>query len=63
VLLADEPTGNLDDASADGVLVLLDRLVRETGRTMLIATHSVTVASRCDRVFQLHNGRLQETGT
>jgi putative ABC transport system ATP-binding protein len=61
VLLADEPTGNLDDASADGILGLLDRLVRETGRTMLVATHSVTVASRSDRVLELHNGRLNET--
>ena len=61
VLIADEPTGNLDDTTAEDVLGLLDRLVRETGRTMLIATHSVTVASRCDRVLELHNGRLQET--
>ena len=60
VLLADEPTGNLDDATADGVLDLLDRLVRATGRTLLVATHSVHVASRCDRVLELHNGRLRE---
>ena len=59
VLLADEPTGNLDDATAENVLTLLDRLVRDSGRTMLIATHSQHVASYCDRVLQLHNGRLQ----
>ncbi len=58
LLLADEPTGNLDDATAEGVLALLDRLVRSTGRTLLIATHSQHVASRCDRVLELHNGRL-----
>ena len=59
VLLADEPTGNLDDASAEVVLELLDRLVRASGHTMLIATHSVHVASQCDRVLELHNGRLE----
>ncbi len=61
VLLADEPTGNLDDATAEGVLGLLDKLVRDSSRTMLIATHSQHIASRCDRVLELHNGRLQET--
>ena len=60
VLLADEPTGNLDDATAKVVLALLDDLVRRVGGTMLIATHSDSVASMCDRVFELHNGRLEE---
>ena len=59
VLLADEPTGNLDDSTAESVLKLLDRLVRAGGRTMLIATHSQNVASCCDRVLELHNGRLE----
>jgi len=59
VLLADEPTGNLDDATAEGVLELLDQLVRDSGRTLLIATHSQHVASHCDRVLELHNGRLE----
>jgi putative ABC transport system ATP-binding protein len=63
VLLADEPTGNLDDATASDVLALLDQLVRERGRTMLVATHSVNVATRCDRVLELHNGRLRETAS
>jgi putative ABC transport system ATP-binding protein len=58
VLLADEPTGNLDDATAEGVLGLLDKLVRDSGHTMLIATHSQQVASHCDRVLELHNGRI-----
>lgn len=61
VLLADEPTGNLDDTTAEGVLELLDTLVRASGHTMLIATHSVHVASYCDRVLELHNGKLQPT--
>jgi putative ABC transport system ATP-binding protein len=59
VLLADEPTGNLDDVTAEGVLDLLDKLVRTSGHTMLIATHSVHVASYCDRVLELHNGKIQ----
>jgi putative ABC transport system ATP-binding protein len=59
VLLADEPTGNLDDGNAEIVLDLLDRLLRRTGGTMLVATHSARVASFCDRVIELHNGRLE----
>ena len=58
LLLADEPTGNLDDKTAEGVLQLLDRLVRQTGGTMIVATHSATVASYCDRVLELHDGAL-----
>jgi len=60
VLLADEPTGNLDDATAETVLALLDTLVRRTGGTMLIATHSARVASFCDRVLELHDGSFEE---
>lgn len=60
VLLADEPTGNLDDATAEVVLTLLDELVRRVGGTMLIATHSASVASMCDRVLELHAGKLEE---
>ena len=59
VLLADEPTGNLDDATADRVLALLDKLVRDSGRTLLIATHSQAIASLCDRILELHDGKLQ----
>ena len=58
LLLADEPTGNLDDKTAAGVLQLLDKLVRHSGGTMIIATHSAAVASRCDRILELHDGVL-----
>jgi putative ABC transport system ATP-binding protein len=58
LLLADEPTGNLDDKTAASVLKLLNRLVRQTGGTMIVATHSAKVASSCDRVFELQNGAL-----
>jgi putative ABC transport system ATP-binding protein len=60
VLLADEPTGNLDDATAEGVLELLEKLVHASGHTMLIATHSQHVASHCNRVLELHNGMLED---
>jgi putative ABC transport system ATP-binding protein len=58
ILLADEPTGNLDDATAGDVLSLLDKLVRAEGGTMIIATHSATVAAFCDRRLELREGRL-----
>jgi putative ABC transport system ATP-binding protein len=58
VVIADEPTGNLDDTTAEVVLELLDRLVRERGGTMLIATHSARVAAVCDREIEIHGGRL-----
>ncbi|MEM1175235.1 MAG: ABC transporter ATP-binding protein [Pseudomonadota bacterium] len=59
ILIADEPTGNLDDAAADNVLALLDTLVRAQGGTLLIATHSSRVAAACDRSIEIHNGRLE----
>ncbi|MDH3586634.1 MAG: ABC transporter ATP-binding protein [Gammaproteobacteria bacterium] len=62
LVLADEPTGNLDDATAEVVLALLDRLVRERGGTMLIATHSARVASVCDRAIEIHGGKLEPLG-
>ena len=58
IVLADEPTGNLDDATADEVLTLLDRLVREVGGTMIVATHSAKVAAFCDRALDLQDGQL-----
>ena len=62
VLIADEPTGNLDDRTAERILSLLDELVRRQGGTLLIATHSARAASRCDRVVELHDGRLEGPG-
>jgi putative ABC transport system ATP-binding protein len=58
LVLADEPTGNLDDKTADNVLQMLNQLVREVGGTMIVATHSAMVATNCDRVLELHDGRL-----
>lgn len=61
VLLADEPTGNLDEATGELVLDLLLKLTREKGKTLLMATHSPEVVPFADRVFRMHNGTLVET--
>ena len=58
VLLADEPTGNLDPHTADDVFAELTRLVRETEVAALVATHNLALAHRMDRVVQLEEGRL-----
>ncbi len=58
LVLADEPTGNLDERTADGVMALLDKLVRQAGGTMIVATHSATVAACSGRVLELQNGVL-----
>lgn len=58
VLLADEPTGNLDEKTAESVIALLDELIRGTGGTMIMATHSTTIAATCDRIVELHDGKL-----
>jgi len=60
LVLADEPTGNLDDATGERVLALLLELTRDAGRTLLMATHNPDIAPRADRVLQLHDGRLLE---
>ncbi|MEO1918995.1 MAG: ABC transporter ATP-binding protein [Paracoccaceae bacterium] len=58
VLLADEPTGNLDTETADRVFDTLLHLVRDTGLSALIATHNLDLAARMDRVLALSQGRL-----
>jgi len=56
LLLADEPTGNLDPETADGVFDLLAKLVRGTGVAALIATHNLELARRMDRILSLQDG-------
>ena len=59
VLLADEPTGNLDPGTADQVFQALVDLVRGTGLSALIATHNLELAARMDRVVRLEHGKLE----
>lgn len=58
LVLADEPTGNLDEATADIVLMELMALVRDEGSAALIATHNERLAAKMDRVVRLHDGVL-----
>lgn len=59
VLLADEPTGDLDERTADTLHQLLREMHRERGLTSLIATHNLWLAAACDRVLRLEDGRLK----
>lgn len=61
VILADEPTGSLDDRSREQVFELLISLVREDQATLVIATHDRSLAERCDRLVVIKEGRLFET--
>ena len=63
ILLADEPTGNLDPATSSAVIANLFALVRDTGVAALIATHNMDLARHMDRVFTLKDGRLELVGT
>jgi putative ABC transport system ATP-binding protein len=58
LLLADEPTGNLDSRHGEEVLALIDEVRRERGVTVILATHSDAAARRADRVVELKDGRL-----
>jgi lipoprotein-releasing system ATP-binding protein len=60
ILMADEPTGDLDNRTAEMVFGLVQRLHREYRLTSLIVTHNLEFASRCDRVLRLHHGMAEE---
>ncbi|PMP83241.1 MAG: ABC transporter ATP-binding protein, partial [Chloroflexus aggregans] len=60
LVLADEPTGNLDSDTGAHVLDLLDRLTRQVGKTLVMVTHSREMIGVADRVLQLRNGRIFE---
>ena len=59
IVLADEPTGNLDDGTGGKVLDLLFSLTRERGHALVLVTHNERVAASCDRVMRLTDGMLE----
>ena len=59
ILLCDEPTGALDEKNRDNVMELLVDLVRSRGRTMIMATHDLDLAKRCDRTMKMRDGRIE----
>jgi putative ABC transport system ATP-binding protein len=61
LVLADEPTGNLDEATGDAVFDLMLELVEDAGATLLLVTHSPRLAARCARRVHLRAGRIDET--
>ena len=58
VLFADEPTGNLDNRTGKTIIDLLFRLNRETGTTLVLVTHDLKLAKRCDRILHMDDGRI-----
>ncbi len=60
IILADEPTGNLDSANGAKIVDLLFGLQKESGASLILVTHDSTLAARCDRVAHLVDGRLQD---
>ena len=60
ILLADEPTGSLDEHASKVIFDLLLELVAKEGATLLMATHDRGLAGRCDRIVEMHDGKIQE---
>ena len=58
ILVADEPTGNLDETTGGEIVELLFRLKRERGTTLVLVTHDLGLAKRCDRIVRLRDGRI-----
>jgi lipoprotein-releasing system ATP-binding protein len=60
IILADEPTGNLDGQNAEGVFELMLELNRERATSLVVVTHDMRLANRMERVFEIQGGRLAE---
>jgi len=60
ILFADEPTGNLDQNTAHKIVELLFNLNREHGTTLVLVTHDLSLAQRCDRILHMNAGRLEQ---
>ena len=63
ILLADEPTGSLDERSSSAVFTLLLELAATEGVTLVMATHDRALAARCNRLLEMHDGRIHEPAT
>ena len=61
ILVADEPTGNLDEATGAGIIDLLFALKRDRGATLILVTHDSALAGKCERRIWLHSGRIEES--
>ncbi len=63
ILVADEPTGNLDAATGESIIELMFALRRDRGATLILVTHDPTLAARCDRTIRVNSGRIEpDTG-
>jgi len=60
IVVADEPTGNLDEATGREIIDLLFRLHRERGTTLVLVTHDTELAAQCDRVLHMHSGQIAD---
>ena len=63
IVLADEPTGNLDAETGRMVLALLSDMSRNAGKTLIVATHSEEAAARADRILRIEDSRIREVPT
>ncbi len=59
ILIADEPTGNLDEGTGAGIVELMFRLKRERGDTLVLVTHDLGLAARCDRMIRIRSGHIE----
>ena len=62
LVLADEPTGNLDAATGEAIIQLMFEMNRELGTTLVLVTHDEALAERCGRILRLSAGRLEMSG-
>jgi putative ABC transport system ATP-binding protein len=60
ILVADEPTGNLDETTGSEIVELLFQGSRQHGTTLVVVTHDTALAERCDRILHIHSGRLEQ---
>jgi putative ABC transport system ATP-binding protein len=60
ILVADEPTGNLDAATGESIIELMFALRRDRGATLVLVTHDSTLAARCDRTIRVNSGRIEQ---